>query len=157
MYPLQDAPAWQGSISREGPQLSGCRGHGPDRGAECQHDDDRNHDGSACPRLDGLVEDLDKRVACWSVERRVNVSEAEKQGNRHAKTHGAIQDDAKHDGLRHHGRGTLNLLGHVDGRIGAKEGKDVTQQADHERKSRRGPIAAVDKGREHLLGILVRA
>ena len=102
-----------------------------------------------------MREDLDEREACRGSEGRLDVTDAEEDGDEHGEAEGAVDADAGEEGVGHDGRRVLDLFAHVHGAVSAQEGEDGREQADEEGGT--GPIAAEGEvGGEDVFGVAVR-
>jgi len=80
-------------------------------------DQDGNHDRRTSFALRGVVEYLDHRLVCRSVEHAFKVAEAEDVSDTDDQQHNCITCDGVHDDSRDGQGSILDLLGHVNGAV----------------------------------------
>lgn len=95
---------------------------------------------------------MDKGVSRGRIDNGEDVAQAETKGDGHDKAQGAVDRGRPHDGFGKRERRISNLLRHVHGRVGAQQGVDGCQQADHERHAVGGPPAQVGDGAKDVRG-----
>ena len=79
-----------------------------------------------------MGEDLDKGEAGSAGKGGVNVADTEEDRDKHGESQRAVDADTSKEGVGNDGRGVFDLLAHVDGAIGAQEGKDGCNKANKE-------------------------